>query len=351
LLNLRKNIFVKIILHPLSILYGMITDFRNWLFDKGILKQSSSSVPVISVGNITAGGTGKTPFVMFLIESLSDQFTKIVVVSRGYGRRSKGLKIVSDGTKILMPVEESGDEPYLIARKYSSVPVIVSERRSVGIEEAVNRFDADIVLLDDAFQHRRAHRHCDIVLVNSQTNIEMEQVLPLGNLRENLKHLRRADIVVFTGSESNEVRRIRYDNLNIGSENIFNCLFKVAGIVDADLKPVGELTVLAGQRCVAFAAIANPIQFQKTLEANNIQVDKFIAFPDHHFYSRKDHFRLIHALQRYQSDYLITTEKDLVRVNKSHLRGIKVVGIRRKGMIPNIEKFKNKLQEFVDFKL
>ncbi len=344
--DLRRNIFIKILLYPLSIIYGMITDFRNWLFDKGIFKQSICSVPVVSVGNITAGGTGKTPFTMLLIELLSPYFPRIVVVSRGYGRKSKGIQIVSDDKQILLPVEESGDEPYLIAKKYPGVPVIVSEKRAIGVETAVNNYGAKIILLDDAFQHRHVHRDCDIVLINSQKNIDMEKILPLGNLREHLKHLRRANILVFTGSEGNAVQ----DNINVELENEFSCLFKVESIVDTDLNPIGGLSILKGKRCVAFAAIANPEQFQKTLELNHIHVDKFLTFPDHHFYSEADYLCLVEEIKRNQSEYLITTEKDLVRVDASYLGEIKVVGLRRIGMLTNLEKFKNKLQEYVDFK-
>jgi tetraacyldisaccharide 4'-kinase len=349
--DLRRNIVIKIILFPLSLLYGLIIDLRNWLFDNGIFKKTFFSVPVVSVGNITTGGTGKTPFTMLLIDLLSPYFTKIVVVSRGYGRRSKGIKIVSDGVNILVPVEESGDEPYLIARKYPSIPVIVSERRVPGIKVAENQFGADVVLLDDAFQHRGAHRDCDIVLINSQNDIDREHVLPLGNLRENLKHLRRANILIFTGSESDEAQDYTYDNLKVDSDYVFNCIFKVESLVDKDLKPVGDLSVLNGKCGVAFTAIADPTQFLTTLQANQIQLDAFLTFPDHHFYTKVDYGRLAEVIQKHRSDYLITTEKDLVRIDKSYLNKITVVGLRRTGVITDKEKFKIKLREFIDFKM
>ncbi len=349
--HLRKNIINRIFLYPLSVLYGLITDLRNWLFDTGIFKQESFAVPVISVGNITAGGTGKTPFTMLLIDLLSGYYSKIVVVSRGYGRKSTGLKIVSDGHKILIPVEESGDEPFLIAQKYPDVPVIVSENRATGIKKAVDHYGAALILLDDAFQHRRVQRNCDIVLIKAGENIDQEQVLPLGYLRENLKHLRRAGIIVFTGSEDDGAEKIPNDALGVNPEDIFSCAFTVEGVVDLNLRLIGAPAMLKGKSCVAFAAIARPEQFRKTLQDHHIHVDKFIAFPDHHFYLEADHLRLAGEIKKYQSDYLITTEKDLVRINPAFLSEIKLVGIRRAGRLKDMGRFLNKLREFIDFKI
>lgn len=347
----QENTLIKMFLFPLSLVYGLIMDCRNFLYDTGFFRQEKFSVPVISVGNLSAGGTGKTPFIMLLLELLKDHFSTIAVVSRGYGRKSKGSRIVSDGADILISVEESGDEPMLIARRYPGVPVIVSEERRKGIQEAVRKFNASLILLDDAFQHRRVARDCDIVLINTNNQITRDRVLPLGRLRERPKHLRRANIIVYTESIDRAQDDLSVEKFAGVSDNSFNCIFKADCVVDANLEEAGGLEQLRGKRCVAFAAIANPAHFYANLQQLQIQVEEFLPFKDHHYFNRKDYILLNAAIKKNNSEYLITTEKDLVKVDSSFLSTAKLVGIRRRGVLIDSKKFRNKLQAFVDFKM
>ncbi|NOZ57407.1 MAG: tetraacyldisaccharide 4'-kinase, partial [Calditrichaeota bacterium] len=152
---------------PLAWLYGLSVTAHETLYRHGVLKRERVGALVVSVGNVTVGGTGKTPFTAWLARELAARGAKVGIVSRGYGRKSRGLVVVSDGSRLLADVRQSGDEPRLLALKAPGVPVIVDENRARGCREAVRRFGCQILLLDDAFQHRRLHRDVDIVLVNA----------------------------------------------------------------------------------------------------------------------------------------------------------------------------------------
>ena len=167
-------------LFPLSWLYGLIIWIRNYLFNIGLFKSVSFSTPIISVGNITTGGTGKTPMVIYLAKILEKYGCKPGIVSRGYGRSSKGIIMVHDGKDPLVNVDISGDEPYLIGKELNTIPVVVSENRIAGIYELLKNSPVDIVILDDAFQHRKINRTIDIVLLNINTPLNKLKLFPLG---------------------------------------------------------------------------------------------------------------------------------------------------------------------------
>ena len=219
-MNISKIRKIKLLLPFLflgSVLYRLITDIRNLLFDLSIFKIHKFNIPIISVGNITSGGTGKTPFILYLIEKLSQHRNNIVVLSRGYGRDSKGIQVVSDGDGNIVGKDIGGDEPVLIATKFPKIPVLVSEKRYLGIEQAIQKFDAQLILLDDAFQHRYVKRDCNIVLVDANQPVQEDNILPLGNLREKKSNLNRTDIIVITKirNEVNIENQIRYYKVHI----------------------------------------------------------------------------------------------------------------------------------------
>ncbi|MDT8323182.1 MAG: tetraacyldisaccharide 4'-kinase, partial [Bacteroidota bacterium] len=176
----------------ISSLYAIAMQLRNAAYDRGVLRAQDAGVPVISVGNITAGGTGKTPVVEALLVRLLAAGRRPAMVTRGYRRESRGLLVVSDGAGMLRDVRESGDEPYQVAAKFPRVPVIADEKRIRGCRHAVQRFDAEILLLDDGFQHRAVARDCDIVVVDAQIGLDGLRMLPSGRLREPLRNLARA---------------------------------------------------------------------------------------------------------------------------------------------------------------
>jgi len=274
-------------LNPLSTIYGAVVGARNGLYRKGYLPQKRLQGPVVSVGNISAGGSGKTPFVMLLGELLKARGLKFDVLSRGYGRQSQGVWLVDPGG---LP-QQFGDEPLLIARKLQ-VPVIVGEDRYDAGKFAESRFGVQLHLLDDGFQHRSLARDFDIVLVTPQD--ASDRLLPAGRLREPLSSLGRADAVVLASGASD-------DSFPLTGKTIWRVR---RGIVPRDVPP----------RPVAFCGIARPQNFLLQLRAANIEPAAQAFYRDHHAYSEKDIRELIELRERSEADGFVTTEKDAVNL-------------------------------------
>jgi tetraacyldisaccharide 4'-kinase len=188
----------SILLYPLSLLYGLITGIRNFLYNTGILKSHEFSVPVICVGNLSAGGTGKTPHTEYLIEILQKEF-RVAVLSRGYKRKSSGFRTADSNST----VSDIGDEPLQISRKYPGIIVAADRNRVHGVEEIMKDFpDTSVILLDDAYQHRRITPGLSILLSDFNNLIITDHMLPYGNLRENRHNMNRADIILITDRKS-----------------------------------------------------------------------------------------------------------------------------------------------------
>ncbi|MCK4715801.1 MAG: tetraacyldisaccharide 4'-kinase, partial [Candidatus Marinimicrobia bacterium] len=189
---------LRFLLLPFSWLYRFITGLRNCLFDKSIIKETRFHVPVIAVGNITLGGTGKTPFVIALSSFLESKGYKVGMITRGYHRKSKGQIIVKDGKSILASPQEAGDEPYLIARKSRNTVIIADADRVEAARCAIEKYHCTVVIADDAFQHRYLARDLNIVLWDSYNDPAEEAVVPSGRLRESWQGLCRADMLLVT---------------------------------------------------------------------------------------------------------------------------------------------------------
>ena len=190
---------IRIILSPLTILYKFVVNIRNSFFEKNIFKQVKVNTKVISVGNLTVGGSGKTPLVINITKHLKHSSKKVGVLSRGYGRSSKGYKLVSNNEKIIVDVKTSGDEIYLVADE-CKVPTAVAERRVNGVQRFIEEIDLDVVVLDDAFQHRWIARDFDILIIDqkflSNVNSFDQRLLPLGSMREPFESIKRADAII-----------------------------------------------------------------------------------------------------------------------------------------------------------
>ena len=271
----------------LSAIYGGVVGTRNALYDRGVLRARRLQGPVISVGNLSAGGSGKTPFVMLFGELLKARGVKIDVLSRGYGRRSKGVRLVDPAG---LP-QEFGDEPLLIARKLQ-VPVIVAEDRYEAGRFAESRFGVQLHVLDDGFQHRALARDFDIVLVTPQD--AKDQLLPSGRLREPLGALRRADAVVLSSG---------------ASADSFPAEGKLVWRVRRGIVPQN-----VPARPVVFCGIARPQNFVLQLRAANIEPVAEAFYRDHHAYSEKDVHELLALKQRSEAGGFVTTEKDAVNL-------------------------------------
>ncbi len=274
-------------MNPLSAIYGGVVGTRNALYDRGFLRARKLQGSVISIGNLSAGGAGKTPFVLLLGELLKARGLKFDVLSRGYGRKSRGVLLVDPSG---LP-EEFGDEPLLIARKLQ-VPVIVGEDRHEAGCFAESRFGPQLHLLDDGFQHRALARDFDIVLVTPQD--ASDRLLPAGRLREPLSSLRRADAVVLASGASAE-------SFSVDGKLTWRVR---RGIAPQNVPP----------RPVVFCGIARPQQFTLQLRAANIEPAAEAFYRDHHAYREQDIRELLALKQKSEAGGFVTTEKDAVNL-------------------------------------
>ena len=290
-------------MNPLSTIYGGVVGARNALYDRGILRARRLQGAVISVGNLSAGGSGKTPFVLLLGELLKSRGIKFDVLSRGYGRRSKGVLLVDPAG---LP-EQFGDEPLLIARKLQ-VPVIVGEDRYAAGRFAESRFGPQVHLLDDGFQHRGLARKFDIVLVTPQD--ASDRLLPAGRLRESLHALHRADAVVLASGASAE-------SFPLEGKLVWRAR---RGIVPSNVPP----------RPVVFCGIARPQNFVLQLRTANIEPSAEAFYRDHHAYHEKDIRELLQLKARSEAGGFVTTEKDAVNLGAylSALQPLSVVPVK-----------------------
>ncbi len=290
-------------MNPLATIYGGVVATRNALYERHILRARSLQGPVISVGNLSTGGTGKTPFVLLLGELLKARGVKFDVLSRGYGRKTRGVLLVDPAG---LPAE-FGDEPLLIARKLQ-VPVIVGEGRHLAGLFAEARFGPQLHLLDDGFQHRRLARDFDIVLLTPQD--AKDRLLPAGRLREPLRSLRRADAVVLASGASP-------DSFPLQEQLVWRVR---RGIAPQNVPA----------RPIVFCGIARPQNFVLQLRAANIDLVAEAFYRDHHAYTEKDVRELLSLKQRSEAGGFVTTEKDAVNLGPylSSLEPLSVVPVR-----------------------
>ena len=307
------NAVVAGVLVLLSVLYGIGAALLLWF---RALRPARFDVPVVSVGNIVAGGAGKTPLTIYLARFLVREGRKVAVVSRGYGRRSRGTVVVSRGETPLVNWRDAGDEPYMMALLTKGVSIVVSERRPMGVRLAVEELGADAILLDDAFQHVQLARDLDIVAVDAAAPVGNGHLLPGGPLREHPSGVGRAGVLVAT----------RCDRAN-GAERVIGALGPLApsaSVVETRMKPVefwdvgtGETVRAGGLRergCLALSSIADPSDFERTLAKLGMNVMGRLALPDHHDYSGDDVEVVVEAARDVGADTILTTEKDAVRL-------------------------------------
>lgn len=276
-------------MNPASALYGAMVAARNGLYDRGLLSAGRLSRPVVSIGNISVGGTGKTPFTIMLGEMLRARGVEVDVLSRGYRRTSSGARIVDPAGG----ADEFGDEPLLIARRLGA-PVVVGENRWEAGVEAERKFARQLHLLDDGFQHRKLARDFDIVLLAGDEI--SEQLLPFGRLREPLNALGRADAIVV--AEDSDVRGLRLTERQQ--------LWRVKR----------GMKVSASGRQIAFCGIARPERFFEDLRRSRIELAGEIAFSDHHRYSEADARRVREVARERQAEGFVTTAKDEINLGR-----------------------------------
>lgn len=307
-------------MNPLSTIFGAAVAARNALYDRGVFKARRLSRPVVSVGNISVGGSGKTPFVIALGQLLKERGIEFDVLSRGYRRRGSGVAIVrGDGSP-----DEFGDEPLLIARKLRAPVIVGADRYAAGLL-AEQKFAPRLHLLDDGFQHRQLHRDFDIVMLPA-SDLE-DTLLPIGRLREPVSALRRADTVVTNPDERERAESASFVRDHSDSlDTVERVMEFEEGLEESSEahSPVSAARTwrvrreirLEGtpKRTIAFCGIARTNQFFAGLRDLGVELSEAISFPDHHRYTQPDIARLLELKARAGAESFITTEKDLINL-------------------------------------
>jgi tetraacyldisaccharide 4'-kinase len=307
---------IKLFLYISSIFYGLGYYLRLFLYQSGIFKSKKLKSKVISVGNITLGGTGKTPLVIYLSQKLKERKLKVSILTRGYKRQKKEKIELVEKNKNRIPWAEVGDEPYLLASRLYDVPVMVSKDRRTSGVCAETKYQAEVLILDDGFQHWRLSRDLDIVVIDSLNPFGNLKLFPAGILREPMSSLKRADILILTksdqiSSKQELIRMLRRYNQNAP---IIESVYQINSIEMWPGHSSVEEKSLQGKKCLAFSGIGNPVSFEKSLKLLKVEVVKHRQFPDHFFYQKRDILNLEKEAGKLGADFMITTEKDSVRI-------------------------------------
>jgi len=303
-------------LYLISLIYGGIVSLRNILYDNNILTQKKVGAKVISVGNITMGGTGKTPAVIMLAQRLKENGYRPAVVSRGYGGKSLNhVNIASNGEQILIKPQEAGDEPVLIARHLANIPVITGKNRYAAARYALKNFDINLIILDDAFQHRTLFRDVDILLLDVKRPFGNGLLIPGGRLREPTGSIKRADIIVSTGIGEENVSTIsRIIKERFSGKMLFTGYRKARDVMKGQTGEILSGDYLRGRKIYAFSGIAQPDNFLLTITAQGGIVTGDRVFPDHHVYKREDLKHVKEQAAASRADMILTTEKDYMKL-------------------------------------
>ena len=313
-------------LFPLSVLswlYRVVMWMRETLYQKGFFKTRQLPCHVLSVGNITLGGTGKTPLVAALAKELQKRGMRVGILSRGYkGLKEKTGGVLSDGTKIYLTPAEAGDEPFMLATILSGVPVLVGKRRyEMGIH-AYERFGINVLILDDGFQHLSIKRDVDIVLIDTRRGFANGRLFPRGPLREPLRCLRRASLLVLTKSEPSQplddIKGVLRSH--VPTVPLYHSRYKPVSLVEVVSGKKFPPQFVQGKRVFAFAGVADPEYFVYGLERLGADIVSTAYFPDHHQYTPED----VREICEYRDtvDLLVTTQKDYVKLQEIPLEDL-----------------------------
>jgi len=321
-----NNIFsiLRKLLFPFSFLYGIIVNVRNLLFDLSIIKSKTYSIPIITVGNITAGGTGKTPHVEYLIELLLSKNKRIGIISRGYKRKTKGFFIVHNYSSHL----QVGDEPLQIKIKYPETVVCVCEDRRRGIDKMLKLFpNLDIIIMDDGFQHRYVKPLISILLIDFNRPVFKDSLLPAGNLREPIKSINRSNCIIITKCPLN-IRKEKLETfisklkIKKNNKHIFYSQIEYSQPINI-IENISTNKINKNSKILALTGIANPLPFLSYLK-ENFTLSQHLEFEDHYDFKEKDLIKIKNEFDKIDSEnkYIITTEKDIVKlkqfIDKSH---------------------------------
>lgn len=301
------------LLIPFSIAYAISQQLRSWLYLKNILRKKHLPRPVLSVGNITVGGTGKTPVTIYIASYLMEKGYRVAVLSRGYGGTLEGkTAVVSNGKQLFYSAEECGDEPFLLARTLPGLMVVIgTDRHAAGIL-AMETLNPDVFLLDDGYQHLRLHRDLNILLLDDSSKFGNGWTLPAGLLREPLNAVRRSDLVILTRCTSAENKSLFPRSLQ--EKQKYRSRHVLVDAVPLNGGDLIRLEALQNKKVLAFAGIAEPEFFFDGLLEKKLMVTETLSFADHAAYDEKTIALISRMAETSGADYLVTTEKDGVKL-------------------------------------
>ena len=317
-MELPENYPLRWLLVPAGLLYRGGVALRNALYRKRILKPCRVGVPVISVGNLDAGGSGKTPFVAYLAGRMREAGRRVAVASRGYGGKRHTVPVTVSGEGPLADASVVGDEPVLLAGLLPSAVVVVCRDRAAAAIFARDRHGSDLVILDDGFQHRRIHRDLDLLLVDAGEGLGNGRMMPLGPLREPMEEMRRADALVITGAARDLPKcalKIQEELRRLGLKiPVFSCERRVEGFLRVETEETVPAAALTGMKILAFSGIARPRSFEADLRSLGLNLVESIRFRDHQPFGASQMERIRAAFLRSGADLIVTTEKDRMRL-------------------------------------
>ena len=342
----KRAAVARIVLLLLSGVFRVAIKLRRLLYDARILRDSTLGVQVIAVGNLTVGGTGKTPVVEKFARELQNQGRTVAILSRGYRSKPPPLtrrlvnklllrddftppRIVSDGKSLLLDSETAGDEPYMLASNLKDVVVLVDKDRVKSGRYAIEKFGCDTLLLDDGFQYwKLAGRRRDIVLIDCQAPFGNERLLPRGTLREPPSHLARASTIFITKSDGQtEALRKRIAKYN-PTAGIIECIHQPLYFEDVFTGEQQGLELLKGRRVASLSGIAQPESFEKSLARLGAELVYAKRFADHHRFTQQEVLNVINRSKKRQAEMILTTQKDAVRFPKIDRRDLPIYFMR-----------------------
>jgi len=357
--NLTGHVIISI-LDVFSFIYEKLVNLKLWLYKRNLLQQEKIDCYVISIGNITVGGTGKTPTSQRLAKEISSMGYKVAILNRGYRAKWKGdVGVVSDGRELLMTAAQAGDEAFLLAKNLPDVPVLIGPDRSLTGQYAIEHFGVEIAILDDGYQHWQLKRDLDILLVDSINVFGNGHVLPRGTLRESLAHLDRADICLLTKVDQAAPHSCEYIRETLAKNNdhalVVESIHNPKGFVEISdwSTNIGcsgkKINEMAGCKIVAVSAIGNPASLEQTLQSIGTVIVESIRFPDHHDYTTSELAAVMEQAQKRGAEALVITDKDAVKfpkeiINKENRIPIYIISIAIKFQ-KGADEFQTYLQE------
>lgn len=329
----KKSIPAKLflgVLYSFSLIYRSLVNFQLNLYKWGIAKQVKLDCFVISIGNITVGGTGKTPTAKLLARYIRDLGYKVAILNRGYRAKWKGeVGIVSDGNQVFMSADQAGDEAYLLARSLPDIPVLIGTDRTITGKYAVDNFNVDVVILDDGYQHWQLKRDLNILLVDAINIFGNGHMLPRGTLREPLNHLNRADVCLLTKvdqaskSACKEIRDTlaKYNDHALVVESTHKPLgfVEIGNLFSRKQNEILSVDMMKGHKVIAMSAIGNPASFEQTLNDIGAVITESLRFPDHHDYTEEEIRDVMHQAEEQGAEAIIITDKDAVKIPETLL--------------------------------